>query len=558
MTKERKSFDKRLESLRADRADYVPLWGELSEYHLGYRGRYLSGNGGQRNKIKRNTAQYNNKSKKALRTLEAGMMTGITSPARPWMKLGTGDPDLDDFRTVKEWLFAVERRMYRVFSSSNFYQQMHLVYGQLGGFGTASMGIFDDYDNVIRCETYSLGSYMLGLGGTGRIDTQYREYQKSVGELVKEFGKDNVSQQTLEMWKKGNLEALVECVHAVEPNDDRDMMSPFADQMPWRSVYYEKGARNDEKFLRRSGFKEFPIMAPRWHVDGDDVYGCDCPGITALGDTKALQLGEKRGAQALDKLGNPPLQGSAAVAGKTGNNVPNPGTVTILGTNDKGLESIYKGYAPDLKAIMVWNDRAEARISSAFYEDLFLMMQNDTRNQRATATEVAERHEEKLLVLGPVLERLHAELLNPAVDRTFNIMVSKGVIPPPPKELQGRELVVEYISILAQAQRMVAVMGIERTAGFASSLAQVWPSARFKFNAGEAINEYAHAMGVSPQIIRSDDEADEMAGAEAQQMQQQQQIANTEQMASAANMTASAVVEDPNALPAVLANSGLV
>lgn len=526
------SFNKRLESLRSDRGNYVNLWGELSEYHLGQRGRWL-GQNAQRNTVKRNTAQYNNKSKMAVRTLASGMMTGITSPARPWFKLSSGNPDLDESRAVKDWLFQVERRMYKVFNASNFYNMMHLLYTHLGVYGTGAMGMFEDYENVIRCKTYPIGSYMLGLGGTDLVDTLYCEYMRSVGQLVKEFGIENCSRNVQDMWRNGSTEEMIAVVHVIEPNDDRDMQSPFNTDMPYRSIYYERAATGagDNKFLRESGFKSFPIMAPRWEVDGEEVYGSDCPGITALGDTKALQLGEKRMYQALDKVGNPPLQGSASVAAKTGNNTPAPGSVIILGANDKGLESVYKGYAPDLQAIVSIGDRTEARISRAFYEDLFLMLAMDTRNQRATATEVAERHEEKLLALGPVLERLHAELLDPVIDRCFEIMVAGGLVPPAPKEVQGRELTVEYISILAQAQRMVAISGIERTMGFAASLAQLWPASRHKVNASQAIDEYGHAMGVSPKLIRGDDEAEEMAGAEANMAAQQQQVAQAETIA---------------------------
>lgn len=554
-----KAFNKRLQGLRTDRGEYVNLWAELSEFHLGQRGRFVGQTSGQRNKIKRNTKQFNNKSKMASRTLASGMMTGITSPARPWFKLSSGNPDLDDFRAVKDWLFQVESRMYKVFNSSNFYNMMHMLYNHLGVFGTSSMGVYQDYENVIRCKTQPIGSYMLGLNGVDEIDTQYCEYDKSVGQLVKDFGYENCSKGVQGMWDNGNTEYMVGVVHVIEPNDNRDMLSPFDSDMPFRSVYYESsaGGQGHDKFLRKSGFKSFPIMAPRWEVDGEDVYGSDCPGITALGDTKALQLGEKRGYQALDKVGNPPLQGSAGIASKTGNNVPDPGSVTSLGPNDKGLESIYKQYRPDLPAIVGMNDRTEQRISKAFYEDLFLMMISTDRRQ-ITATEVAERHEEKLLALGPVLERLHSELLDPVIDRVFDIMVESGMIPPAPREMRGKELSVEYISILAQAQRMVAISGIERTIGFAANLAAIWPEARHKIDAMQAIDDYGHAMGVSPKVVRSDEDAEAMAGAEAQAAAQQQQMANAEMMAGTAQKAANADLEGNNALTATLRNSGLM
>ena len=75
---------------------------------------------------------------------------------------------------------------------------------------------------------------------------------------------------------------------------------------------------------------------------------------------------------------------------------------------------------------------------------------------------MAERHEEKLLMIGPVLERLHHEMLSPLIELTFARMVSAGIVPPAPEELHGRQLNVEFVSVLAQAQRAVATNSIDR------------------------------------------------------------------------------------------------
>jgi hypothetical protein len=147
--------------------------------------------------------------------------------------------------------------------------------------------------------------------------------------------------------------------------------------------------------------------------------------------------------------------------------------------------------------------RHEEQIRRAFFTDLFLMLTNLDRPQM-TATEVAERHEEKLLMLGPVLENIHNDLLDPLIDRTFGIMLRNGLIPPAPEELQGKELKVEYISILAQAQRAVGVNSIRQTAGFIMDLAQVAPNVMDKFDADQAVNQFADMQGVPPTIIRSD------------------------------------------------------
>lgn len=95
-------------------------------------------------------------------------------------------------------------------------------------------------------------------------------------------------------------------MHSVYPNIDRDASKLDSKNKPFKSVYYEVGGDND-KLLRESGFDEFPIMAPRWEVNGEDVYGSSCPGMLALGPVKALQLLQKRKSQLIDKATNPPM-----------------------------------------------------------------------------------------------------------------------------------------------------------------------------------------------------------------------------------------------------------
>ena len=550
------SYNKRLEALRSERSSFIPLYRELSDYHLGHRGRFLTSD---RNKgYKRNTKQINNTSRMSSRTLASGMMSGITSPARPWFRLGTGDSDLDDIQAVKMWLHQVQQIMYKVFSQSNTYNSLHQLYSELGVFGTAAMGVYTDFEDVIWCKPYTVGSYMLGLNSQNMADTFYREYEISVGQCIKQFGEDNVSQSVLEQWKKGNSEAWVKIVHAIEPNDDRDGASPLAKQKAWRSVYYEAKSgtkEGTEKFLRESGFDEFPILAPRWDVTAEDVYATDCPGITGLGDTKALQLAERRKYQALDKIVNPPLQGPSSMKNKLNGGTVGPNDVIWHDQNGEGLRSIYD-YRPDINAINAEINNVENRVQRAFYEDLFLMLAQTDRRQ-ITAREVAEKHEEKLLMLGPVLERLHTELLDPLIDRTFSILQQNGVLPVPPPELQNKDLNVEYVSVLAQAQRLVATGAVDRLVGFTSQVAAVWPEARHKVNASRAIDEYAESLGVDPAMVRSDDEVTAMAQAEAQQAAQAQAMATAQQGVDMAKTASETELSDDNALGATMRRAGL-
>lgn len=546
---------KRLKALSSERSTFIPYYRELSDYHLGHRGRFLSSD---RNKgYKRNTKQINNTSRLAVRTISSGMMAGITSPARPWFRLSIADLELREYGPVKEWLAQVEAKMYRVFSASNIYNALHTLYGELAVFGTGVMGIFDDFDNVIHCRPYTVGSYMLALNGKNEVDTFYREYEISVAQCVKQFGIENCSRTVQERWKSGGSETWVKIVHIIEPNDNRDNMSPLARDKKFRSIYYEAdhAGNADSKFLRRSGFDHFPILAPRWDVTAEDVYGTDCPGMTSLGDTKALQLGERRKYQALDRLIDPPLQGPSALSSKVGKSLRN-GEIVFHDMNGQGLTSIYTNFRPDLGAMVSINQETETRIKRAFYEDLFLMLANSDRRQ-ITAREVQEKHEEKLLMLGPVLERLHSELLDPLINITFEKLSNAGVLPPPPQELAGRELEVEYISVLAQAQRMVAVGGLDQMAQYVGGMTQVWPEARHKFDALQAIDEYAEALGVAPKVIRPDEEVQQILAGEQQQQQQAEMAAQVDQVANTAKTLSESKMTEDSALQNMLKNAGL-
>lgn len=537
-------YRKRWNALKTERSSMYSYWQELSDNIIGHRGRFLVSD---RNKAKRNTRILNNTGKLAARTLASGMMAGITSPARPWFKLATPSPELMKSSAVKLWLHDTERRMREVFAQSNLYNVLHSNYQELGVFGIGTLGLYRDWNNVIRAVSYTAGSYALAANGKGQIDTFYREYQMTVAALVTEFGIENVSQSVKQNWERGNTESWVDVLHIIEPNDDRDMQSPLAKDKAYRSVYMEVNQAKHEKFLRESGFDYFPIMAPRWDVVGQDVYASACPGMDALGDIKALQLHEKRKSQAIDKLVDPPLQAPVSLRNQIQGGGFMPGEVEFVSDMSQGgIKSIYD-IRPDINALVADIKEDEYRVKRAFYEDMFLMLAGSDRRQ-ITAREVEEKHEEKLLMLGSVLERLHNELLDPIIKSTFEIMQKVGMLSNPPDEINETELKVEYISVLAQAQRLTAVQGIERVAGYVANISQVFPEARHKFDSTQSVDEYAEAVGISPAMIRDDEEVDQLIQGEQQQAAAQQQQMAVSEGAETAKTLADTKMEDVNAL----------
>jgi hypothetical protein len=467
--------------LENERATFLSTWRDLSDYILPRRARFFvsdTNKGDRRNhKIIDSTATT------AVRTLRSGMMGGVTSPARPWFRLTTPDPGLADYGPVKDWLYLVSQKMMTIFSKSNLYNKLPIIYGDIGVFGTAALSIEEDMDKVIHCQAFPIGSYLIGNNDKLQVDVFMREFRMTVRQLVEKFGKKNengqpdwsiFSTQVKNLWDRAQYEEWVEVVHVVKPNADWHPKKLESKFKKYHSCYYERGASyggasyiapNDDKVLSEGGFDFFPILCPRWEVTGEDVWGTECPGVIAIGDIKQLQLGEKRAAQAIEKMINPPMTAPTSLRNQKASILP--GDVTYLDVRD-GMQGFRPAHDIALRLSELENKQAQVRerIRKAFYEDLFLMLATlDRRN--ITAREIEERHEEKLLALGPVLEQLNQDLLDPLIDNTFAIMLRQGLVPPPPEEIQGQDLRVEYTSIMAQAQKLVGIAGLERPASSA-------------------------------------------------------------------------------------------
>jgi hypothetical protein len=373
----------------------------------------------------------------------------------------------------------------------------------------------------------------------------YREFEKTVGEIVREFGYKNCSHTVQNLFDRGSVDAWVPIIHAIEPRDirERDMSKRDSKNMPYKSCYFEIGGEKNQ-FLRESGFEDFPAVVPRWNVVGGDIYG-NGPGMEALGDIKQLQHEQLRKAQAIDYQTKPPLQVPSNMKNRDIETLP--GGISFVDGQGQGIKTAFQ-VDLNLQHLLADIQDCRGRVNSAFYADLFLMLANAT-DTRMTATEVAERHEEKLLMLGPVLERLHNELLDPLIDITFNHMMRAGILPPAPPELQGMDLNVEFVSMLAQAQRAIGTNGVDRFVGNLANIAQMKPDVLDKFDGDRWADHYSDMLGVDPRMIVSSDQVANLRQKREEAAAAQAKMAQVQQMAATGkDLAASPTGQDKNAL----------
>lgn len=521
----REKVQSRWDALKEERSSWMSHWKDISEVLLPRAGRFLpteNNRGGKAafRKILDSTGT------RALRTLSGGMMSGMTSPARPWFRLTTFNPELDESYEVKVWMSQVTSLMQMVFYKSNTYRALQMAYEELGAFGTSATLIYDDFDRVIHCHPLTIGEFAIATDSRGRVNTVYREFRMTVAMLVQEFGLANVSRTVKDMYDRGQLDEWVEVINAIEPRTERDPRKTDAKNMPYLSVYFEKSG-DKGKVLRETGFTEFPAMCARWSVTGGDIYGTS-PGMEALGDLCQLQQMQFRKSQAIDYKVHPPVL--------IPSEMKNMGTQFLPGgvipySNAQQAQQIRSAYMVDLdlNSLLVDIQDVRQRINEAFYRDIFMLMVNST-DKTMTATEVTERHEEKMLLMGPVLERLNAEMLDPLINIVFNKLVQADLLPPLPEDLQGQQLNVEFISILAQAQKAISTNSVDRMFSVLGNLAGMKPDIVDNVDLDFWPQWYADALGVDPRFIVS---GKKVAVIREQRAQADQQAAAMEQLQGA-------------------------
>lgn len=483
----------------------------------------------------------------AARTLQSGMMSGMTSNLRPWFKIRLGVPALDDLQSVKVWCKQVEDQMYRVFDESNFYSCIGIMYLDLAIFGSACMLEYEDYDDVVRFQNLALGEFFFVADSKQRVTGVFREFTLTVEQMVDQFGLQSVSQSTRDAYKAGGAQRSLEKIvcHVVEPNTQmwvggvNKMSGLVPNKFAYREVYWEKTAAPDE-LLSCSGLEESCAIAARWNIVGNDAYGYS-PGMDGYPAVMQLQTEQRRKAEAIDKVVRPPMVGSMSMKSEPSSTLP--GSITYVPQLDgkDGYRAAYQ-IDPHLQWLIQDIEAVQQRVEEIFFVPLFLMI-SQLETVR-TATEIDARKEEKLIQLGPVIERFQNEVLDPVIERTFNIMSRHpGVLPPAPPEIQGMAIKVQYVSMLAEAQRAASTAAIERVMSLTGNLMGVVPSVGDVIDWDEAIRDYADRLGVNPQIVKALQDV----------MAIRQARAEKEQQAEALQVTAASVQG-----AATLAKAGLL
>ena len=468
---------------------------------------------------KRHTVIFDGTAIHSLELLASSLHGMLTSSVNRWFALRFKETAINENDEAREWLENVLDKMYIAISRSNFQQEVFETYFDLIAFGTSCLQIEEDKDDIIRFSSRHIKEIYISEDAKGMVNCIYRRFKMSAKSTVEKFGIDNVSSKTVNIFKKTPFDDI-DLVHVVKPRDIYNPQKMDKQNMPFSSIYFEYDSGH---IISQGGFKEFPYVVPRYLKASNELYGRS-PGMNALPDVKVLNKMVEVGMKAAQKQVDPPLlvpDDSMLMPIRM-----SPGSINYYrsGSRDR-IETLNIG-ANNPLGLNMEQQRREA-ISQTFHVDQLLI----TENRNMTATEVVQRNEEKMRILGPVLGRLQSELLQPMIIRIFNIMLRNNLLPEAPEILLNQEIDVEYVSPMAQAQRGQELSSIVRGLELFGQIGQVAPVNDYIDPQG-LVKHLIKILGLPARMIRSDNEVEEIAQqkaeAQQQQMQMQQQMAESE------------------------------
>ncbi len=511
---------KRLEAMKQKRQNYDQHWQELADYFMPSMNtitRTITPG------TKRELHLYDSTGVHSCELLAGALHSMLTNPSSYWFEFTTGDPVLDRDDDVRMWLQHAQHKTHEVLNASNFQTEIHELYLGNNVFGTAVMGIEEDEETIIRFRSKFIRDCYIAENNKGFVDILFHPFKWHPRLIIQEFGEKVVPKFVLEASEK-SPDVEMELLQVVEPNrgySAAKKLDPRSGKK-FASCTYMRNNGANETLLEEKGFDTFPYVTPRWAKASGEIYGYS-PSMKSLCDVKMINEMMKEHIRAQQKANNPPLL--APDDGIVGHARLVPGGITYYrsGTGDfiKPLES-----GQNLKSSQDTMDDVRSRIRTNFYIDQ-LQLQD---GPQMTATEVMQRTEEKIRMLGPLLGRQHSELLRPMIDRVFDIMLkNKGLLDPYPQVLAGRKIDVKYRSMLAKAQLQSEAQNLTRVVQAAAPFIQMDQNAADMVDADAVVKYVAEMYGLPQELLRTQKQVQDIRQAKQQAAQQAQQ-ASQEQM----------------------------
>lgn len=290
-------------------------------------------------------------------------------------------------------------------------------------FGTAGIDVMPDPETKVRYTPWGVKHMSIAEGKGGFVDTVYMETEQTVQRLVMEYGIDKVSTKVRESFEKKDFDRKELILVAIEPRLLRNPRGRGNRDMPFQSIHLEITQKH---ILRESGFEEFPMVVGRFWKILKEVYGRS-PAMDALPDIQEVNVVREGLDVAIEKTLDPPLavlHDSILGNGEVNTSAGGLTVFNIAGGRAGEKNPIFPLFTVgDVRPAEKLVETLQEIIANHFFIDRLLDFNNETR---MTLGEAQIRNRLRNATLGSIFSRQIAEVFNPLIERTFNILLSQN------------------------------------------------------------------------------------------------------------------------------------
>lgn len=492
---------KRKDTLASERGTFDAHWQEIGERVYPEHANFTyTPTGGE----KRMSKVFDSVPIHANQLLASGLFSLLTSSASPWFHILPVDFNLAKQREISIYLDSISKVMYHEINNpmAGFAAAVHECYLEFGAFGNLTMMV-EEHLNTQKLRFMSLPLYECYYveNSEGIVDTLYRNYTRTVEFLMTKFGSENLSEDVQKLIADNKLDTKIKCVHVIIPRETANHLSKKSTDLPFASLYIEAKTKH---LIHEGGFNELPFMAARFYKTSHEVHGRG-PGSTALPDVKMLMQVAQVTIRAAQKSTDPALL------------LPDDGFLRPLRTSPGGLNYYTRGRINtkrDIDIIPTGNPGLGIEYSKLLHEkirEVFFVDQLQLHTgPQMTATEVMQRTEEKLRLMGPLMGRIQTELLGPLINRVYGLLSRAGKLPEAPAILNEVPLKIIYTSPIARAQEQVEANGLMRALSIMEPLIKYKPNTTDIFDTDEMGRGVFEMFSVNLKYLKSQKDVDKL------------------------------------------------